>query len=979
MRDPDQHWAIDDSPVSEPATSPEAEIVGWGVRPISRRTLGKVAGAAAAVGAVSGVTQVAGAPAAYALPATNLLANPSFNTLSGSLPASWAVIDGTVTSATTPVHSTGRSVLLSDTSTTKGTWLRSAAVSVSAQQPYEASAWVRGVSGPAWVYVEFWNSSNVRIGVRTAQLTGTTGVWKQTRAYGISPVGTVTATLLCYLSVATTGSAYYDDAYLGEPDVGTVSTFPTVVSSHPRMYFTSADVPALQAKTLDTTPTLAGPSAKDRWDGIIVAADDYVTESSFTVSFPSGPRTYAAPTPMPPMDASYPYWTALCATIQTRMETLALAYQLALPSNPNKAAYASRAKSWLLTICGWSGWTDTAWGGDVLSNLDTSYLTLGCAAVYDMVYDTLTPAERSTAESALNLKGLVPLWLDGKADYEAQLDHNIAMMRLCALGGGSIAVLGVNARTDQFLTTATGYMTFYLNLRRTSGSNEGFMYTTLAMDYLLRTADLIQRATGVDVVGSHPYVNPALAAGGPNVVTWGAASVVPGGPTLPYISDHEDSGRLQVTMSILQTKFNSDLAAWYLQEVKPPFTKLTGFLYGCTYGTPPDPTPPLAPTAQILNGVGWATMRSGWGNDDELFLLVANNTALSHNHYDQGSFVIGRSGTWIATDPGYQAFSGTAATFTQKTGHSTLMVDAAGQTVKGACSMSAGIVSPWCSYLVANLKGAWGTTLTTCYRYVVSLPGIYTLLHDRITAPAAHTYQWRMYNGMGASFTIDGAPFAVDATVTGSVVRVTNANARLAATFVNSPTRSVQLVAPITADYGPAITVSGGTASTSNTFTTFLQTAPVSSSLTPVAVTTLLTTPVMGWRVTRPDSSVDAVAIRVTSGTFTLDGTSTDGNHLVVNKLGTTVRQYAATYATTVTSSGQTLLSSASPSSVSAQLSGSSLLVRIYSASAQTISLYSPVGSSFTVDGSATAFSYNGSTKVLTYSATAGYHDLVIS
>ncbi|MFD0698091.1 carbohydrate binding domain-containing protein [Paenibacillus sp. GCM10027628] len=139
------------------------------------------------------------------------LPNNGFEQVINGKPASWSVLSGTVTSSTYQVHSGSYSVLISDSSSTASTSLRSQKMPVTAGKEYEASVFLYNVQGSSDLYFEFWDANNNFLVIPTAK-NATLGEWKQLMINQVAPAGAVYASLRLYSNSGNIGSAYFDDA-----------------------------------------------------------------------------------------------------------------------------------------------------------------------------------------------------------------------------------------------------------------------------------------------------------------------------------------------------------------------------------------------------------------------------------------------------------------------------------------------------------------------------------------------------------------------------------------------------------------------------------------------------------------------------------------------------------------------------------------------------------------------------------------------
>jgi hypothetical protein len=71
----------------------------------------------------------------------------------------------------------------------------------------------------------------------------------------------------------------------------------------------------------------------------------------------------------------------------------------------------------------------------------------------------------------------------------------------------------------------------------------------------------------------------------------------------------------------------------------------------------PAELPEQEPPAGALDAHYAAVLRSGWQPDDLAVAVACSNSPMGHLHFDNGSLVLGTSGQWLITDPGYQQYA----------------------------------------------------------------------------------------------------------------------------------------------------------------------------------------------------------------------------------------------------------------------------------------------------------------------------------
>lgn len=748
--------------------------------------------------------------------------NAGFEESAAGKPVGWTPLAaGTdYATVTSVVYSGSFSVRMVDPTDASGPGLRSGHMPVTPQQMYEASAYSYNESGSSQLYLEFWNSANTRIGTKIVS-NNSTGKWSRMTVEGEAPPEAATATLLLYQHKGNVGTAYFDEAAFRLVPPEPIRQFPIVQTSHPRLYFTAAEVPALQARAADTVHAPFGKTGKQLWDTVKMSADAFLTETSFSRTYYGGkvvtfplPPVQPEPIENPPgFTSRYPYWTMMTRSIQERLETLSLAYTVT-----GDAAYADKAKQYVLSLAAWDSWTDPTYACGGETCLDTAHLTLGVSAALDMLYDRFTVSERADVLAALETKGLAPLY----ADVRAKLDHNIQSLRAAALGSGAAVLLGHSPNAHAYLTRSMNYYLWYLDERMTSGNQEGLLYTSYAMDNMIKTFDHIDRVTGINELSGHPFLDDFL-------VRWIVYALAPGGAGLANFSDSGAVNYFGLTMSVMNAWLDNGQAGWYVQETGATGAGIDGFLYFRPDAAVTAPDGQWQPSA-VLDEIGWAMLRSGWGQDDVLFAMISNQSSLGHNHFDQNSFQIAVNGSWIAGDPGYQDYvAGPANDLTLRLGHSTIQVDGQGQTARGNGSLTAGLLAPSYDYVKGSAAGAYGNTLSKYDRNVVYLkPDTFVMLDD-LQASAPHVYDWVLFSGALNEFAVDGQIPQEGQTVNGSGLYLRAGGAQLAAKFLSSAPLPITVGKhPGAESYGYYTRVGSGSAASDYRFLTVMQARPYS-------------------------------------------------------------------------------------------------------------------------------------------------------
>lgn len=751
-----------------------------------------------------------------------ILPNGSMEQVSGGKPTGWTPTNTSSTVyesvlAPNPVYHGTYSTKLTDASSL-GNGVRSSFVSVYTGAIYEASVYSYNESGTSEMYLEFWNEAKQRLSVVIVKNLKT-NQWERLSTQSEVPAGAVYATVLLYQNGPNTGTAYFDMASFRalppEPEV------PLAVNGHPRLYFTSSDIPGIRAKAADAANRPFGKTGKEIWDAIELKARNYLAETTMTVSYYGGHTvTYALPPEMPEYmenppgytSGRYPYWTAYASGIRDRLETLSWAYIVT-----QEQPFADRAKAYALSVAGWGTWNDPSYGCSGATCLDTAHLTFGVSAAYDILYDQYTVEERSLLEHAIDGKGLAPLY----RDIAVFQDHNLLALRASALASGASALLGSKDRASAYLNRAIAYFDWYFDSKMESGQQEGIGYTSFSMENIILAVDSVTRVTAIPGLIEHPFLNDF-------VVRWTNYFLAPGGGGLANFSDSLYAHYFPLTMNVIHSWLDNGEAGWYLAETNAGNTTLAGFMYFNPNATV---TPPAGPASAVLDEIGWAALRSGWESNDTLLAFISNDSSMGHNHYDQNSFQLATNGTWIAADPGYQDYvPGPNNEFTVRLGHSTIQVDGMGQSVKGGGQLSTGLLAPAYDYVKGSAAEAYQNPLLRKYdRHIVFVKPHYYVMLDELQADVPRDFDWVMFNGLQSEFKIDGLQAIPGEQRLGSRLNVRKGGAELSVEYLAEDPLSIAIGQyPGAEKYGDFVKVRSTAAkSAQGKFLTVLQAKPL--------------------------------------------------------------------------------------------------------------------------------------------------------
>ena len=435
---------------------------------------------------------------------------------------------------------------------------------------------------------------------------------------------------------------------------------PGYAAKHPRLLFAAEDVAALKKKA-EAQPEL--------WAGVLDSA-----------------KGVAAAPPAPDMVTSgRTYWRI------ERVESGALAYLVT-----GEKRYLDGAAAWMIAHA-----REPLWGNDYRPNLDleASWYLYHIALAYDMLYNDLDPADRIIIRDGLarHAKAIYDSFDPATRKRSFPFDQNHTYIPATALTTAALALLGDVPEAQAWLNRAYAVMR---RCRYALGEDgyyyEGCGYWSYALQWHVRYADLISRATG-----EKAFDLPVLRD------SWKFALYL-SLPGAPYEFDIGDVGRWTGTQrpALLPNSFAMLWGEAAVLRSGP--ARATGDLYQARkaeHGYPAaaflwfDATVPPTPLEEIKpyfhfsdhDVVAW---RSDWGEDatcclfrcgpPEGHLALAKLAQMKdwtmdpgHVHADIGSFWLYAKKAYLATGTGYTSLKWTRD-------QNTLLVDGQGQATDGS-------------------------------------------------------------------------------------------------------------------------------------------------------------------------------------------------------------------------------------------------------------------------------------------------------
>ena len=461
------------------------------------------------------------------------------------------------------------------------------------------------------------------------------------------------------------------------------------------------------------------------WKAYLSQAQYYLHEESFEVNYPSISFRWTIQLPLNEPDrmpepigyTDFPYWTMYSRAIEERLVVLSTVYLVT-----KQKEYADRIRGHLLDLSRYGKWYEFNHRG-AEGNLSNAHFTIGVAAAYDSIRDTLTAEERVVIRKAIWYKGLQPLAVDiGNSDM-----HNIVAAKHVAMMYGAAALLDEIPYASKYLKASHDYVKSYLDRKIRSGETEGLLYDNVAARHAWMAADLYRRVSGDSSLVEHPYLKDELPERFLRLLSPGESN------TFPNFSDSFYKLDIAYLMIMTAAHHKHPAAMWYVNQFGRDHTAALIHLRG---GVPAEHPEDYynGQASYIFPTIGWAALRSGWKERDHLLCFTSGPSDRDHNHKDQNNLMLNVAGEWLITGPGYQDYApGPKADYTTGTiGHNSLLVNSQGQAIRGGGFLHDYWLQPSIEAVCGDATASYNRSLKSYQRTILHLDASYYIIIDDV-------------------------------------------------------------------------------------------------------------------------------------------------------------------------------------------------------------------------------------------------------
>lgn len=506
----------------------------------------------------------------------------------------------------------------------------------------------------------------------------------------------------------------------------------TLQPQHPRIFLHSADLPRLKEAVA------SDPFAKMQYEQLRDAGNRLLTVA---------PGSYR-------IGGEQDNLLDTSREMEGRIVTLAGLYLIT-----GDKQYAKRATEEILAAAAFPDWHPGHF-------LDTAEMTAGVGIGYDWLYDTLSPADKTTIEHAIATKG-IDAWLawinTGKAHYR----NNWSQVCNGGMTIGALAIAEVEPqRATAVLDFARSEMAFIMQLFAPDGSfEEGPGYWSYATIYNVLYIDALDSALGTDFGATDA----------PGFSTTPNYLIEATGPThmLANFGDARPSLIRNPQLFWFARRFHAPLYAEYernlvLREGPHANAGRFGFfelLWSSL--TPLSNNSSTLPTVYAFARVNQAFLRSAWDDPNAWYVGLKGGYAnTNHGHLDLGSFVFDALGERWAIDLGPDNY-GLPGYFDTKArrwqyyrmrteSHNTLLVDGQNESLTAKVPIVFTSDEPGAKRVIADLAQAYPDQLAAWKRGIALFGDRRLLVQDEVVANRPVEILWNFLTGAKVHILPDG-------------------------------------------------------------------------------------------------------------------------------------------------------------------------------------------------------------------------------
>ena len=337
--------------------------------------------------------------------------------------------------------------------------------------------------------------------------------------------------------------------------------------------------------------------------------------------------------------------------------------QIIDPTTDREAALISGIQA-MIDLPKWDYFLD---GPDVIGIMRSSMANARLLLVRDVLGSSLNSDDDANLLGAIAEKGCLPCYrtIIGMNDpasvigwqfdenhrhlYDINLDrwpeilgaNNLRAIPTMGLGLGSLALIGIDDRAEEWLETAVASARKFLSFVSPDGSYfEGLSYIDYAFRTLFGFFDAHQR-----IVGDIKWIDEFNAQGTLNFILAMQAGRTPDGqPDIVNFSDSRKSVFPCIPAWIAR-ETNSPVAQFAVEKISEPGYFLD-FLW-VDQSRPLELPPDALKNARL--DLGWIISRTGWGKDDAVLAFRSGGPA-NHEHADRNTFMYKVFGERLLTD-----------------------------------------------------------------------------------------------------------------------------------------------------------------------------------------------------------------------------------------------------------------------------------------------------------------------------------------